>query len=186
MEAVKTDTKATPIVNPVAPPIVSEMPALSSMPSPSAIVPASPPTVSQNEAVAPQAAETVTPTPVTTAASATNSTVTTTSTTATSDLATTTTTASVTPTQTVATATTTTGATDTPTKPKILPFPPLTNWPWDLVLVCAISGILLIYSFFSVTDTKLDAIADDIRWGGEIIQLKAFHKLNIWLGFESS
>lgn len=108
--------------------------------------------------------------------------------TATATPTTTTTTATPTTATTTPTTTTTTSTTGIVTKDgvKLVPFPPVTDWPWDLVVFCLFSGVLLIYSFFSVTDTKLDAISDDLRWGGEMTQLNAMHKLNAWLRFEST
>lgn len=126
------------------------------------------------ESVTPSKPENSEDTSVATAAATT----TTTTTTSTTTSATTTSTSVTGPTA------TTTATGDKPLKVKILPFPPTTDWPWDLVAICVISGVLLIYSYFSVTDTKLDAMADEIRWGGEANQLKCFHKLNIWLKFE--
>eukprot|EP01127_Copromyxa_protea_P013566 TRINITY_DN3676_c0_g2_i1.p1 TRINITY_DN3676_c0_g2~~TRINITY_DN3676_c0_g2_i1.p1 ORF type:complete len:727 (+),score=146.86 TRINITY_DN3676_c0_g2_i1:2-2182(+) len=115
--------------------------------------------------------------PVVTAASATP---------VTTPAATSTTTSAATPATTPATpaAPVSLGPDGEPYKPKILPFPPTSDWPWDLSLLAVASVVILIYSYFSVTDQKLDAMADDIRWGGESTQLACFKKMNFWFRFE--
>eukprot|EP01124_Arcella_intermedia_P025002 TRINITY_DN4368_c0_g1_i1.p1 TRINITY_DN4368_c0_g1~~TRINITY_DN4368_c0_g1_i1.p1 ORF type:complete len:632 (-),score=109.81 TRINITY_DN4368_c0_g1_i1:8-1903(-) len=58
------------------------------------------------------------------------------------------------------------------------------TWPAQWLILCAGLAIYILYSHFAASESYLEEMADELRWGGEYDQLRVLGKLNTYLKME--